>query len=163
MTTPELIDLLRECYTARLALRQRHVAAAQFVRHYDFNNAYQYIIAREDQHLEWLQRAILELGERVSLEDTAPPLRMSETGDAAQARVLREDAAAAQAFVEQWRSRIERMTHARHKAMLRVILGETLEHKRFFEQALAGREDLLGRRTDGATRVGEVLPTRWVE
>jgi hypothetical protein len=47
--------------------------------------------------------------------------------------------------------------------MLKVILGETLEHKRFFDQALAGREDLLGRRADGAGTEGYVLPTRWVE
>jgi hypothetical protein len=56
------------------------------------------------------------------------------------------------------------MTHARHRGMLRVILGETLEQKRFFEQALAGRTDLLGRRSEqmGAP-VGQVLPTRWIE
>lgn len=48
--------------------------------------------------------------------------------------------------------------------MLNVILGETVEQKRFFEQALAGRQDLLGRRTsDVGERVGAVLPTRWIE
>ena len=40
--------------------------------------------------------------------------------------------------------------------MLNVILGESMEHKRLFEQAAAGFEDLLGRRTDGAERVGGV-------
>ena len=55
------------------------------------------------------------------------------------------------------------MTNARHRTMLRVILGETLEQKRFFDQALAGRTDLLGRRADGAGTEGGVLPTRWVE
>jgi hypothetical protein len=50
------------------------------------------------------------------------------------------------------------------RGMLRVILGETLEQKRFFEQAAAGNLDLLGRRPDHVgPRVGEVLPTRWVE
>ncbi len=44
------------------------------------------------------------------------------------------------------RPRVDEMTNARHAKMLRVILGETLEQKRFFEQALAGRTDLLGRR-----------------
>ena len=38
------------------------------------------------------------------------------------------------------------MANARHAKMLRLILGEMLEQKRFFEQALAGRTDLLGRR-----------------
>jgi hypothetical protein len=47
--------------------------------------------------------------------------------------------------------------------MLNVILGESMEHKRFFEQAAEGLEDLLGRRTEGAERVGGVLPTRWLE
>ena len=55
------------------------------------------------------------------------------------------------------------MTHARHRTMLNVILGESMEHKRFFEQAAAGFEDLLGRRTGGVARVGGVLPTRWLE
>jgi hypothetical protein len=48
--------------------------------------------------------------------------------------------------------------------MLRVILGETLEQKRFFDQAAAGNLDLLGRRPDAVgPRVGEVLPNRWLE
>ena len=48
--------------------------------------------------------------------------------------------------------------------MLRVILGEVLEQKRFFEQALAGRTDLLGRRADvlGPSH-GDVLSSRWIE
>jgi hypothetical protein len=48
--------------------------------------------------------------------------------------------------------------------MLRVILGETLEQKRTFEQALAGRTDLLGRHVErAAPSAGTVLPTRWIE
>ena len=47
--------------------------------------------------------------------------------------------------------------------MLNVILGEALEHKRFFEQAVAGRADLLGRRAEGAGTGGGVLPIRWIE
>jgi hypothetical protein len=59
---------------------------------------------------------------------------------------------------------VEAMSNARHRKMLNVILGEALEQKRFFEQALAGRHDLLGRRTeDVGPLVGKVLPTRWVE
>jgi hypothetical protein len=78
--------------------------------------------------------------------------------------VAREDAAAAQSFADKWKPRVDAMTNARHRGMLRVILGETLEQKRFFEQAAAGVEDLLGRRPDHVgARVGEVLPTRWIE
>ena len=59
--------------------------------------------------------------------------------------------------------RIEQLPNARHRSLLRVILGETLEHRRFFEQALAGRSDLLGRRAHGAGTGGGVLAVRWIE
>ena len=62
-----------------------------------------------------------------------------------------------------WRPRIDALPNARHRSMLRVILGETLEHQRMFEQALGGRTDVLGRRADGAGTTGAVLATRWVE
>ena len=48
-----------------------------------------------------------------------------------------------EAFVDAWEPKVEQVTNARHQGMLRAICGESLEHKRFFEQALAGREDLL--------------------
>ena len=72
--------------------------------------------------------------------------------------------AAFASFDEHWRPRIAEMANARHAKMLQVILGEALEQKRFFEQALAGRTDLLGRRADvlGPSH-GEVLPRRWIE
>ena len=45
-----------------------------------------------------------------------------------------------------------------------AAVGETLEQKRFFEQALAGRTDLLGRRAEQLGPAhGEVLPSRWIE
>jgi len=47
--------------------------------------------------------------------------------------------------------------------MLDVILGESREHQRIFEQAAAGIEDMLGKRTGGVARQGAVLPTRWME
>src|SRR5262249_2049402 len=74
------------------------------------------------------------------------------------------DAAAASDFITRWRPRVDAMEHARHQAMLRVILGETREQQRFFEQALAGRTDLLGRRTPAAGPAqGDVLPARWID
>jgi hypothetical protein len=78
--------------------------------------------------------------------------------------IVDEDGRDAQAFVDRWRPRVESMANARHRGMLRVILGETLEQKRFFEQARAGRHDLLGRRAAqlGPSH-GEVLPSRWIE
>ena len=39
--------------------------------------------------------------------------------------------------------------------MMKVILGETLEQKRFFDQMPPGREDLLGRRANGPGSPGD--------
>jgi hypothetical protein len=47
--------------------------------------------------------------------------------------------------------------------MLGGVLGESLEHAGMFEQAAGGFEDVLGKRTSHAARVGAVLPTRWLE
>ncbi|HSC26398.1 MAG TPA: hypothetical protein VLD67_03935 [Vicinamibacterales bacterium] len=162
MTATELLELLQELHRDKLTMLRGRIAAARHVGHYDFNNAYQYVIAREDVHVGWLRDAILDMGGEPG-DVAEPALRVEGRGDAAQAAVMRRDRDAAQAFVEKWRPRVEAMTHARHRSMLRVILGETLEHKRFLEQALAGRTDLLGRRADGAGTAGAVLPTRWVE
>jgi hypothetical protein len=157
----ELLQLLREFYREKSALRQRHVAAARFVVDYDFNNAYQYVINREDVHLTWVYDAITDHG-GIAEDAPEPAIEAAGKKEDAQARVIREDRDQAQAFVDRWRDRVEHMTNARLRTMLRVVLGETLEQRRFFEQALAGRTDLLGRRADGAGTQGVVLPTRWV-
>jgi hypothetical protein len=158
----EVLDLLREFYRDKASMRQRHAAGARFVTNYDFNNTYQYIISREDVQLRWVFDAIADLGGTVD-DAPEPSLSPDGKGEQAQAAIIREDSAGAQAFIDRWRDRVERITNARHRTMLRVILGETIEHKRFFDQALAGRDDLLGRRADGAGTVGAVMPTRWVE
>jgi len=158
----ELLALLSEFYRDKLAMRQRHVAVAKHVPHYDFNNTYQYIIAREDVQLNWLSDAITDMGG--ALEDLPEPnIHTSGKGADIQSHLIDEDGHAAQSFVDKWQPRMEAMPNARHRSLLRVILGEALEHKRFFEQALAGRSDLLGRRADGAGTGGGVLPVRWIE
>ena len=58
----ELRSLLTSFTADRLALLARHEAGAKVVSHYDFNNAYQYVIAREETQLSWLQSALEELG-----------------------------------------------------------------------------------------------------
>ena len=158
-----LLPLLQTFYAEKLAMLLRHQVAARLVRQYDVNNTYQYIVNREDVQLTWLAAAIAELGGTLAeASEVARPT--TETRADAAGNVLREDAADAQAFVDRWRPRVEAMPNARHRGMLRVIVGETLEQKRFFEQALAGRTDLLGRREKSlAPSHGEVLPTRWVE
>jgi hypothetical protein len=58
----DLLAVLREFHHDKLALRERHVAVSRYVSDYDFNNTYQYIVAREDVQLSWLEAAIAELG-----------------------------------------------------------------------------------------------------
>jgi Mn-containing catalase len=155
----DLLKLLQELYLEKSALRARHVAAARLVSDYNFNNTYQYIINRDDVHLAWLHDAIVALA---GTAEDAPEPQVNVTGSNALRLIATEDSKQAQAFVDRWRDRIETITHARHKTMLRLMLGEVLEQKRFFDQALAGRDDLLGRRADGMGTKGKVLATRWV-
>jgi len=158
----DLLALLQEFHREKLAMLLSHQAGARLVVQYDQNNTYQYIVNREEAHLSWVGAAIAELGGAVS-DDQAEPERAGRGGDASRA-IFEEDSHAAQAFVDRWRPRIDGMANARHAKMLRVILGEVLEEKRFFEQALAGRTDLLGRRADTLEPShGRVLPARWIE
>ncbi len=94
-----------------------------------------------------------------------PEPSLNAKGKAAEVQksLLQSDRDGAQTFLDKWRPRVATLTHARHQTMLNVILGETVEHRRFFEQALAGRSDLLGRRADGAGTGGGVMPVSWVE
>jgi hypothetical protein len=159
----DLLPLLQEFHREKLTMFLRHQSAARAVGGYDANNTYQYIINREDVQLSWLAKAIEELsgaaGEPAEVVRTA-----NGKGAEAVRAMIEEDAADAQAFVDRWRPRIEGMTNARHRGMLRVILGETLEQQRFFAQALAGRTDLLGKRGSQLEPAhGEVLATRWIE
>jgi hypothetical protein len=158
----EQLALLREIHRDRLALLRRHVAAARYVSHYDFNNTYQYVIAREEVHVRWLLDAITDMGGQP--EDVAEPtITPQGKGDAAQTSVIAQDRDAVKAFIATWEPRIEKVTNARHRTMLRLMMGEMREQQRFFELALAGRTDLLGRRADGAGTGGGVLPIRWIE
>ena len=154
-----MLVLLREFYREKSALRARHVAGARLVGDYNFNNTYQYVINREDTQLAWLRDAITDLG---GTPEDAPEPPLQASGSNTAAIIFGGDSKEAQAFVDRWRDRVEHLTHARNRTMLKLMLGEVLEHKRFFEQALAGRQDLLGRRADGMGTPGKVLPTRWV-
>ena len=80
VTPTELQQLLREFYLERLALLMRHEAAARLVTDYDVNNAYQYIISREETHVSWLQHALLDVGAAF------PPTRRARRQAAAQGR-----------------------------------------------------------------------------
>jgi hypothetical protein len=159
----DLVALLQEFYRDKLTMYLRRQAGSRLVVQYDANNTYQYIINRDDVQLTWIAKAIEELGGAVPEVPAHSRDGAGKGNDAARA-IIQEDAADAQAFVDRWRPRIETMSNARHAKMLRVVLGEVLEQKRFFEQAAAGRVDLLGRRQLNLEPArGEVLPTRWIE
>ena len=152
----------------RVALLERHEAGARVVSHYDFNNTYQYVISREETHLQWLEAALAEFGATLPGSNaalTVPEVAKSGKKDeVAQFRgILEDDARGLGSFAERWREKVDGVKHARHRLMLNVVLGESREHQRLFEQAAAGMEDVLGRRTGGVPRQGSVLPARWQE
>ena len=70
MKATEMLELLREFHRDKLLERARHVASARVVADYDFNNTYQYVVAREDMHVRWLGDAILDL--KGQLDESVP-------------------------------------------------------------------------------------------
>jgi Mn-containing catalase len=154
-----LAELIRDFYLERVALLMRHEDVAQLVTDYDVNNAYQYIIAREQTHLSWLQHALLDLGAPLVNDPSRGPA-LSAKGDAWKS-LAGEDARANTQFVQKWRPKVEGVSNARHKGMLKVILGENLEHARLFEQAAAGRKDLIGKSLAINDHSGDVMANRW--
>jgi hypothetical protein len=163
VTPTELQALLRDFYLERLALLMQHEASARHVSDYDVNNAYQYVIAREETHISWLQHALLDLGVTLPPDPPRPQVKPARKGQAAVLEVSGTDGRDNQRFVETWRDRVDQVSNARHQGMLRVILGEMLEHARLFEQAAGGRTDIIGTSLPMHTRRGTVLGTRWVE
>ncbi len=160
----DLMPLLQDFYKDKLVSLERHIAGARLVRDYDANNTYQYIINREETQLSWVGQAVVGLGGDVASSSATADRSNVGTGKDAARRVMDEDLRDAQAFVDRWKPRVDAMTNARHQGMLRVVLGETLEQKRFFEQALAGDVNLLGTRSAAVgKRVGEVMADRWIE
>ena len=161
MKPADLVEVLRECYRDKAALHERHLAAARVVTDYDFNNTYQYVINREEIQLQWLRDAIEDRGATV---DEVPEVEVKAPAKSKGALLafFKDEVSLTQAFVDKWSPRVDQMTNARNRSMLRVVIGETLEARRFFEQMAGGRTDLLGRSADGARTAGVVLPVRWV-
>jgi hypothetical protein len=157
----ELVGFLSECYRERLAQVERHKAVAAHVPNYDVNNTYQYVINREETHLSWLADALAALDVPLPPPLPGPSLTIARGKDAWRA-LVQEDVRTAREFIDKWRPRVEEMTNARHRTMLRLMLGEAQEQARFFEQGAAGLEDLLGRGGEGAGKRGVVAGTRWI-
>jgi len=160
----DLLGILRDFHREKLTLRQRHVAVAKQVSHYNANNTYQYVINREDVHLTWLEAAIGDLGGKPA--DAAEPALQKPGKRESFLPFVQQDAKDLDTFVAKWRPRAGDIVNARHRSMIGVLLGETLEQKRFFDQIVAGQDDLLGRRANGPASPGTgdgVLPVRWIE
>jgi hypothetical protein len=160
VSAPTLPDLIRDFYLERVKQLMRHEDVAVTVTDYDINNAYQYIIAREQTHLSWLQHALLDVGAPIP-PDPARGAALSVKGDAWKS-LASEDATSNAQFVEKWRPQVETISNARHKGMLKVILGEMLEHKRLFDQAGQGRRDLIGKSLEINDHSGDVMGARFV-
>jgi hypothetical protein len=155
-----LAELIRDFYLERVSLLMRHEDVARVITDYDINNAYQTLIAREETHLSWLQHALLDLGAPL-VADPSRGAALSAKRDAWKS-LASEDARANAQFVEKWRPRVEGVSNARHKGMLKVILGEMLEHKRLFDQAAAGNKDLNGTSLAINDHPGDVMQVRFV-
>lgn len=158
-TTPHLADLIRDFLLERTSLLMRHEDVAEQVPDYDINNAYQYIVAREQTHLSWLQHALLDLGAPLPADPSRQTVAVGK-GDAWKG-LAADDARANAQFVENWRPKVEAVSHARHKGMLKVVLGEMLEHKRLFDQAAAGNKNLIGTSLAINDHTGVVMGARW--
>jgi len=159
VSEPTLAELIKDFYLERVSLLMRHEDVAQLVTDYDINNAYQYIIAREQTHLSWLQHALLDLGATLVNDPPRGPA-LSAKGDAWKS-LAGEDARANTQFAAKWRPKVDTVSNARQKGMLNVIIGENLEHARLFDQASAGRKDLIGTSLAINDHSGAVMADRW--
>ena len=109
MQQDELKKFLTDFAAERLALLQRHEAAARVVGHYDFNNTYQYVIAREETHLSWLQSALAELGvTAAAVHVAAARTRGAKAAKKSEAAAYRDILAADAKFLERVRRALAR-------------------------------------------------------
>jgi hypothetical protein len=157
------LALIRELHRDKMTIYLRHIAVARLVGDYEFNNAYQYVINREDTHLKWLESAITEFGGTPETVATPTVTPASGKKNDRFLPLVAEDAAQAGELVARWKPRAAEIRSDRHRKLVNVILGETVEQKRFFDHVGAGQDDLLGRRMAGASTGDGVMPVRWVE
>ena len=160
-SAPTQRALLQEAFRDRLALLERHVAGATRIADYEFNNTYQYVIGREEIHVQWVRDALLDMGAQVPADAPAIDVPAGK-GVEGERAILENDLDNGRKFVAKWKPRLAEVRNARHRRMLEVVVGEVTEQTRFFELALAGRDDLLGRRMPGASTGDGVLPVRWM-
>ena len=102
-SAPTQRALLQDAYRDRLALLNRHVDGATRMADYEFNNTYQYVIGREEIHVQWLRDALIDLGADVP---TNPPTLAAPEGKgvAGERAILEDDLRLGRAFVDKWRA-----------------------------------------------------------
>ena len=71
MKSPAQLSLLQDFYRDRLALMHRHIEGAKRIADYEFNNTYQYVIGREEIHVQWLRDVLVDLGAEVPADPDA--------------------------------------------------------------------------------------------
>jgi hypothetical protein len=157
----DLVALLQDLHRDRLALSERHKVVAVHVPGYDANNTYQYVINREETHLEWIASALTDLGAPLPPPPPGPSLTI-ERGKGAWKALVDDDAQRGREFLAKWRPKVEALTHARNQTMLRLMLGEVQEQTRLIEQVASGEPDVLGRDGAGAGKRGVVAGARWL-
>ena len=159
MTPGDLLALLQQLYRDTAELVMARQTAARGVTDYNINNAYQQVLGRQDVHLRWLADAIEGLGGA-----SAAPLELAN-GDSQGSRrdqksLVESDQQAQRALLDRWTQNVATVTNARQRKMLDLILGEMAEHLHVFQHAVDGRDDLLGRHSDGKVLRGEVMAAR---
>lgn len=156
MRPAELLTFLNEFYRDSLDLFKARLVIARSVAAYDANNGYQQVLGRQEVHLRWLSDAIAALGgtapESPEPGGNVPPPNVRA--------LIERDAATQKAFIERWAPSVSRVTNARNRKMVALILGEMKEHLRVLQQAAEGRADLLGRHSDGKVLRGSVIAAR---
>ena len=121
MKATEMLELLREFHRDKLLdARTATWPSARVVADYDFNNTYQYVIAREDMHLRWLADAIARPGRRARREPCREtPAHPGKGADAAAVALIEADRRVARsASSTSGVPRIDALPNARHRTML---------------------------------------------
>lgn len=161
MKPTELVALLQELHRDRQALSERHKVVAVHVPGYDANNTYQYVINREETHLEWIASALADLGAPLPAPPAGPSVTLDRGKDAWKG-LVDDDARRGREFLAKWRPKVDALTHARNQTMLRLMLGEVQEQTRLVEQVASGEPHVLGRDGEGAGKRGVVAGARWL-
>ena len=156
MNPADLLALLNDFHRETLELFAERQTIARSVAAYDANNGYQQVIGRQEVHLRWLADAIAALA-----GTAAESSEQGEKPPTPNVRALIErDAAGQKAFIDRWTPAVARITNARHRKMLTLILGEMREHLHVLQLAAESRSDVLGRHSDGKVLRGTVMAVR---